>query len=128
MIRTGAIGPDHRANLRHLRASFDAAFDALEDPSDRTSPEFAEAELRYKAWIKAIDGVALTLLDDLDTWEAIAAADRTHPVSVSPAPTVVSEAPDLVDLFGSASEFDRTKTLLGPSTMEMKEERLYEDL
>ena len=84
MIRAGAIGPDHRANLRHLRATFEAAFDAIEDPSDRTTPEFAEADFHYRAWIKAIDGVAMTLLDDLDAWESSAREGEGRAAGVVP--------------------------------------------
>ena len=128
MIRTGAIGPDHRANLRLLRASFQAAFDAVEDPSDRTTAEFAEAEVRYKIWIKAIDGVAMALLDDVDTWEAIAKVDGRQVVDVVPQAASVSEAPDLVDLFASKSDFDRTRDLIGSPDVDLEEKQLYEGL
>ena len=124
MIRTGAIGPDHRANLRLLRASFQAAFDAVEDPSDRTTAEFAEAEVRYKIWIKAIDGVAMALLDDVDTWEAIAKVDGRQVVDVVPQAASVSEAPDLVDLFASKSDFDRTRDLIGSPDVDLEEKQL----
>ncbi len=128
MIRTGAIGPDHRANLRHLRASFEAAFDAVEDPSDRSTPEFAEADARYRAWIKAIDGVAIALLDDLDTWEAAAKTEGRQSADVVPQTVAVPEAPDLVDLFGASSDFERTRDLVGNSDTDVEEERLYEGL
>ncbi len=128
MIRTGAIGPDHRANLRLLRASFQAAFDAVEDPSDRTTAEFAEAEVRYKIWIKAIDGVAMALLDDVDTWEAITKADGRQVVELVPQAASASEAPDLVDLFASTSDFDRTRDLIGSSDVDIEEKQLYEEL
>ena len=128
MIRTGAIGPEYRANLRHLRASFEAAFDALEGPSDRTSPEFAEAEARYKIWIKAIDGVAMALLDDLDTWEAVARVNEHQAVNTVPKTVAILDAPDLVDLFGGVSDFERTRDLIGSSNTNEEEERLYEEL
>ena len=70
MTRVAAIGPEHRANLRQLKADFLEVFEAIEDPTDRSSPEFLAADALYRIWIKAIDEVALSLLDDIDAMEA----------------------------------------------------------
>lgn len=126
MIHAGAIGPDHRANLRHLRATFEAAFDAIEDPSDRTTPEFSEADFHYRAWVKAIDGAAMALLDDLDAWEASAKEGEGRATGVVPQSPAVPETRDLADLFGGMSEHDRTMDLIGAFEIDREEEQLYE--
>ena len=66
LTRIAAITPAHREHLRQLKAEFEAAYGAVEDPFDRASPSFRAAEARYRTWLKAIDSHALALLDDLD--------------------------------------------------------------
>ena len=66
MTRIAAITPAHREHLRQLRADFDRAYDAIEDVYDRSSPRFRDAETLYRVWIKAINSMAMALLDDLD--------------------------------------------------------------
>lgn len=66
MTRIAAITPAHRTYLRQLKADFDAAYAAIEDMSRRDSDSFLVADRLYRVWVKAIDGYALALLDDLD--------------------------------------------------------------
>ena len=99
--------PAHRANLRKLKAEFDEAFAAIDDLSDRSSDTFRHAELRYKAWIRAIDAQALALLDDLDAYDlgsgpatasnhAQAARSPVEPVRSSEVSRVFAEMEDLL--------------------------------
>lgn len=127
MIRTAAISPEHRANLRHLRATFEAAFDAIDDLSDRSGPEYVEADRCYRVWVRAIDEVAIALLDDIDSLEATAKDGGSRPADVAPRTQAVPETPDLADMFSGALEFERTRELVGTTDADVQEERLYEE-
>jgi hypothetical protein len=66
MFRPTSITPAHRDHLRRLKTEFDEACAAVPDFADQGSAAFQTARELYRTWIKAIDAVALALLDDLD--------------------------------------------------------------
>ncbi|MCW6511420.1 hypothetical protein [Lichenifustis flavocetrariae] len=66
-----------------MKSEFDAACADVEDFSDRSSTSFRTAQDLYRTWIKAIDGAALALLDDLDALDR-AQSDATKGSSFSP--------------------------------------------
>ena len=68
--RVAATTPALRVNLRRLKAEFDEAYAEIEDATDRDSESFRAAEMAYRIWIKAIDGAALALLDDVEALES----------------------------------------------------------
>ena len=113
MIPTAVIGREHRANLRRLRAEFQLAFDAVDDLTDRTSAEFLEADRHYRTWIKAIDSVALALLDDIDGFEAAIETGELSPVNVDRMVQSRVEAEDISVIFRDPGDFEQTRELIG---------------
>ena len=113
MIPAAVIGREHRANLRRLRAEFQLAFDAIDDLTDRTSAEFLEADRQYRTWIKAIDSVALALLDDIDGFEAAIEAGELSPVNVDRTVHSRVEAEDISVIFRDPDDFEQTRELIG---------------
>ena len=113
MIPAAVIGREHRANLRRLRAEFQLAYDAVEDLTDRTSAEFLEADRHYRTWIKAIDSVALALLDDIDGFEAAIEAGELSPVDVARPFHRRVEAEDISVIFRDPGDFEQTRELVG---------------
>jgi hypothetical protein len=115
MIPAAVIGREHRANLRRLRAEFQLAYDAVENLTDRTSAEFLEADRHYRTWIKAIDGVALALLDDIDGFEAAIEAGELSPADVVRPLHYGVEAEDVSAIFRDLGDFEQTRELVGTS-------------
>ena len=113
MIPAAVIGREHRANLRRLKAEFQLAYDAVEDLTDRTSAEFLEADRHYRTWIKAIDNVALALLDDIDGFETAIEAGELVPTNVSRPVQRWVEAEDISVIFRDIDDFEQTRELVG---------------
>lgn len=98
LTRIAAITPAHREHLRQLKADFDRAYDAIEDVYDRSSPRFRDAEALYRVWIKAIDSMAMALLDDLDALDIGGGGPRTAAPVRSPYSLIASVRAGDVDL------------------------------
>lgn len=79
MLRPASITPAHRDHLRRLKSEFDEACAAVPDFADQASPAFRTARELYRTWIKAIDAVALALLDDLDALDGDREAQAAGP-------------------------------------------------
>lgn len=128
MIRTAAISPEHRANLRHLRATFEAAYEAMDDPSDRSSLQYVEADRCYRVWIRAMDEVAMALLDDIDSLEAAARDMASRPSDIVPRALAMPEMTDRADLFADSIDFEQARELIGAPEEDPTSERLYDGL
>lgn len=113
MVFVSSVSPERRANLRRLRAEFEAAFDAMHGDLNPTNPAFHAADARYRAWIKAMDAVALALLDDIDACEA-SAQDRTQVADLIFAPAGPYPATAEVDrLFSGIDDLRQSVDLIG---------------
>lgn len=115
MVYASSISPERRANLRRLRSEFETAFDAVVDHNERSSPEYLLADDRYRAWIKAIDAVALALLDDIDAFEATpprgcSRTDLEHVWSEHYTPV------DVGQILSGMNEHQTTHELIGATT------------
>lgn len=97
MTRIAAITPAHREHLRQLKADFNRAYDAIEDVSDRSSASFRNAEVLYRAWVKAIDSQAMALLDDLDALDIGGGGPRPAPLARTPYSPIASVGAGDVD-------------------------------
>lgn len=112
MTRIAAITPAHREHLRRLKADFDRAYAAIEDVTDRSSTGFRTAESLYRTWIKAIDGHALALLDDLDAFDIGGGGPRPEP-QARPASGPQTRASDVDHIFAEMDEILLARDLIG---------------
>ena len=74
---------------------------------------FLEADRHYRTWIKAIDSVALALLDDIDGFEAAIEAGELSPVTSYPPIQPLREAEDISDIFRDPDTYEKTRELIG---------------
>lgn len=116
-----SISPEHRVHLRQLKAEFDKAFDAIDDPSDHSSPTYRQADACYKKWIKAINAVAIQLLDDLDALEAMVVPSKSP---TDPRPKGFSESFEPGDLHSDCDPCAYARRVLGTPDPDIGDDRL----
>ena len=112
MVFASSVSPERRARLRRLRAEFEAALDAMGEDDGPGSPAYGATDRRYRAWVKAVDAVAIQLLDDIDAFEA-AGPRAARATDQAPAPGGRAESDDLDGLFSGLDDLQRTADLIG---------------
>ena len=115
MAIASSVSPARRADLRRLRAEFEAALAAMDGAVDRLSPAYRAADARYRAWVAAVDEVAISLLDDIDAFEA---ASRGPDGGARPrsGPCGAADPIDVARLFSGLDDLRRDADLIGAAT------------
>ena len=112
MVHASSVSPERRARLRRLRAEFEAALDAMGEDDGPGSPAYEATDRRYRTWVKAVDEVAIQLLDDIDAFEA-AGPGAARAGGQGPSPGGRAEPVDLDRLFSGLDDLQRTVDLIG---------------
>ena len=76
------------------------------------SPAYRATDHRYRAWVRAVDEVAMQLLDDIDAFEATGSGPA-RTADQGPAPDSPAEAVDVDRLFSGLDDLQRTLDLIG---------------
>ena len=112
MVFASSISAERRANLRRLRAEFDAALAAMGSEVERGSAAYQVANARYRAWVAAIDDIAITLLDDVDAFEAASCGTAIEARS-QPGRSGAADPIDVGRLFSDIDDLQRDANLIG---------------